>query len=108
MQKDSNATGVWVFRRQNKREKYAPRNVRTKSKDGNLSQMVWGCYVDDKHGPIVFPSDSVNQDVYIELLRTHFEPYVEALTVDGQIYLDFQQDNARTHDSKSTRKYIKA
>ena len=108
MQKDSNATGVWVFRRQNKREKYAPRNVRTKSKDGNLSQMVWGCFVGDKLGPIVFPSDSVNQDVYIELLRTHFEPFVEALAVDGQINLEFQQDNARPHVSKRTRKFLEA
>ena len=40
VQKDSNATGYWVFRRQNKQEKYDPRNVRAKARDGNLSQMI--------------------------------------------------------------------
>ena len=68
--------------------------------------MVWGCFVSDKLGPIVFPSDSVNQDVYIELLCTHFETFIEALTVDGQINLEFQQDNAHPHVSKRTRKFL--
>ena len=84
MQKDSNATRVWTFRHQNKREKYAPQNIRPKAKYGNLSQLVWGCFVGDKLGPIVFPSGSVKQDVYIELLHMHLEPFIEALaTVRG-------------------------
>src|SRR5579859_6386672 len=73
IQKDSNAMGVWVFRHQNKREKYAPWNVRTKARDGSLSQMIWACFVGDKLGPIVFISGSVNQDVYWEMLRTEFD-----------------------------------
>ena len=63
VQKDSNTMGYWVFRRQNKREKYAPQNVRMKSKNGNISQMIWACFVGNALGPIVFISDSINQDI---------------------------------------------
>jgi len=108
IQKDSNATGYWVFRRQNKREKYAPRNVRAKARDGNLSQMIWACFVGDKLGPIVFISGSVNQDVYMEMLRTEFDPYLEALTTDAQTTYEFQQDNARPHTAKRTAQFLQA
>jgi transposase len=108
VQKDSNATGDWVFRRQNKREKYAPHNVRMKARDGHLSQMIWACFVGDKLGPIVFLSGSVNQDVYMELLCTDFEPFLEALAVDGVTNLEFEQDNAHPHVAKRTRKFLEA
>jgi transposase len=108
IQKDSNATGVWVFRCQNKREKYTPQNVRMKARDGNLSQMIWGCFVGNKLGPIVFISGSVNQDVYMEMLRTEFDPFLEALAADTQMTYKFQQDNARPHVSKRTRKFLEA
>src|SRR5579859_7057917 len=100
VQKDSNAMRYWVFRRQNKREKYAPQNVRMKSKNGNLSQMIWACFVGNMLGPIVFISDSINKDVYTELLRPEFDPFLNALAQDGQTNLEFQQDNARPHTAK--------
>jgi hypothetical protein len=108
IQKDSNATGVWVFRRQNKKEKYAARNVRTKARAGNLSQMIWGCFVGNRLGPIVFISESVNQDVYMQILRMEFDPFLEALATDTQTTYEFQQDNARPHISKRTRKFLEA
>jgi transposase len=106
IQKDSNATGVWVFRRKNKREKYAPGNVRTKTKYGNLVQMIWACFVGNKLGPIVFISGSVNQDVYMEMLRTEFDPYLEALATDTRTTYEFQQDNARPHTARRTVKFL--
>ena len=108
VQKDSNATGYWVFRHQSKREKHAPQNVRMKSKDGNLSQMIWACFVGNKLGPIVFISGSINQDVYMELLRTEFDPFLNALAADGQTNLEFQQDNARPHSAKRTLEFLEA
>jgi hypothetical protein len=96
VQKDSsNAMGYCVFERQNKREKYAPQNVRMKSKYGNLSQMIWACFVGNTLGPIVFISGSINRDVYMELLQTEFDPFVNALAADGQTNLEFQQDQPR-------------
>src|SRR5579859_1573388 len=106
VQKDSNGTGYWVFRHQNKREKYAPQNVRMKTKNGNLSQLIWACFVGNTLGPIVFISDSINQDVYLELLRTEFDPFLNALAEDGQTNLEFQQDNACPHTAKRTLKFL--
>src|SRR5579859_4762101 len=108
IQKDSIATGVWGFRRQNKKEKYAAWNVRMKARAGNLSQMIWGCFVADKLGPIVFISESVNQDVYMQMLRTEFNLFLEALATDTQTTYKFQQDNAHPHISKRTPKFLEA
>jgi hypothetical protein len=49
----------------------------------------------------------VNQYVYIELLRTNFEPFVEALAASEET-LEFQQDNARPHTAMKTRKFLEA
>ena len=70
--------------------------------------MVWACFVGDKLGPIVFISGSVNQDVYMEMLRTEFDPFLEALAADTQTTYEFEQDNALPHVSKRTRKFLEA
>lgn len=108
VQKDSNATGYWVFRRQNKREKYASQNVRMKSKSGNLSQMIWACFVGNTLGPIVFISDSINQDAYMGLLQAEVDPFLNALAADGHTNLEFQQDNTRPHTAKRTHEFLQA
>lgn len=97
VQKDSNATGVWVFRRQNKQEKYNPRNVRVKARDGYLSQMVWACFTSNKLGPIVFLLGSVNQNSYIQLLEQQFDPFLTALKADGHVNLTFQHKTMLDH-----------
>ena len=71
MQKDSACQQVWVFRHQIKEEKYAPKNIRGKSKEGDLSQMIWGCFVGNKLGPIVSVDGSVKSNVYITILRNN-------------------------------------
>ena len=40
IQKDSVYQQVWVFRHQNKEEKYVPKNIRGKSKEGDIYQMI--------------------------------------------------------------------
>jgi len=79
---------------------YAPKNVRGKSKEGDISQMVWGCFVGNKLGPIVAIDGSVNGDTYTTLLRDHFLPYLDALANDDITGVTFQQDNARSHVCK--------
>jgi len=59
--------------------------------------MIWACFAGDRLGPIVFISGSVNQDVYMEMLRTEFDPYFKALATDTQTTYTFQQDNVRPH-----------
>ena len=79
-----------------------------KARDGHLSQMIWACFVGNKLGPIVFLLGSVNQDVYMELLYTDFELFLEALAVNGVTNLEFEQDNARPHIAKRTCIFLEA
>ena len=64
--------------------------------------MIWGCFVGNKLGPIAFINDTVNSDVYIDILRNNLLPYLDALTSDDIYGITFQQDNTRPHVSKKT------
>ena len=54
IKKDSNARTAWIWRHQGKAEKYLPKNVVGKNRDGNILQMVWGGFMGNKLGPLVF------------------------------------------------------
>ena len=68
IQKDSACQQVWVFRHQTKEEKYIPKNVQGKSKEGDIYQMVWECFVGNKLGPIVSIDSSIIGDKYVSLI----------------------------------------
>ena len=106
MQKDSNPCQLHIFRRQNKKEKYAIKNIQPKSRGGNISQMIWGCLVGNKLGPITFVSGMVNKDVYIDILKDTFLPFIDALAADGLTNIVFQQDNATSHTAKRTKEFL--
>ena len=38
--------------------------------------MIWGCFVGNKLGPIAFINDTVNSDVYIDILRNNLLRYL--------------------------------
>ena len=107
IQKDSARQQVWVFRHQTKEEKYAPKNVRGKSKEGDIYQMVWGCFVGNKLGPIVSIDGSITGDKYVSLLEENLLPYLDALAADGITGITFQQDNARPHVCKKAQAFFK-
>jgi len=79
----SNPDSVWVSRHQTKKEKYAIQNIQVKSRDGGICQMIWGCFLSDKLGPIAFINGSVNQDVYRDFLNDLLLPNIDALRADG-------------------------
>jgi transposase len=106
IKKDSDTRTVWIWRHQNKREKYLPKNVRGKKRDGGISQMVWGCFSGKKLGPIVFVDTSINQDVYMGVLEQHLLEYIEALKSEDLSELVFQQDNASPHTAKRTQEWL--
>jgi len=108
VQKDSDPRQLQVFRRQNKEEKYAIKNIQPKSRGGDISQMIWGCFVGDKLGPIAFVSGTVNTDVYINILTDTFLPFIDALAADGLMNVVFQQDNASSHTAKRTKEFLEA
>jgi hypothetical protein len=62
----------------------------------------------DKVGPIVFFPGTVNQDVYIEVLRQYLDPFIEALAADGITNIEFEQDNAPPHTGNRAREFLDA
>lgn len=54
VRKESNPSTVWSFRRQDKGEKYDPKNVVKKVKQERVFQMIWACFAGSKLGPIGF------------------------------------------------------
>jgi transposase len=108
VQRDSDGAVMWVFRHQNKQEKYDPKNVRGKSKGGYISQMIWGCFAGNKLGPIVFVDGKINSDVYMGILQENLLPFIDALVADGPASPIFQQDNASSHVSNRTQNWFKA
>jgi len=91
-----------IFRRQTKTEKYALQNVQGKKKGVGLSQMVWGCFIDDKLGPLVFIDQTVDKDTYIQILAQNLLPFIDLLRENGTVHIIFQQDNAFPHHAKAT------
>ena len=106
VQRDSNPRKVWVFRRQNDSEKYAPKNIRGKAKGGGVSQMIWSCFMGNKLGPITFIDGSVNIQVYINVPVDSLLPFIDALNADSITDIVFQQDNASCHTSKKTTQFL--
>jgi len=106
VKKDSDPREIWVFRRQCKGEKYAPKNVRPRTKNGGVLQMIWGCFVGNKLGPIALIDGTVNTAVYIDVLGNKFLSFIDALHADGIMNIVYQQDNASPHVSKITRQWL--
>jgi transposase len=106
IQKDSDPRTVWVWRHQNKAEKYMPKNVLGKKRDGQLSQMIWGCFLGNRLGPIVFVDGSIKKEQYVAILEQNLLQFIDALTSDGLRDIVFQQDNARPHTANLTREWL--
>src|SRR5947199_9340109 len=95
--RDSNSHKLWIFRRQNKGEKYALENIQSKSKGGNVSQLIWECFVSENLHPIAFIYRMVKTQVYIDMLANVFLPFIDVLNIDDITDIVIQQDNAHPH-----------
>ena len=84
-----------------------PKNVVGKKRDGQLSQMIWGCFMGNKLGLIVFVDGSIKKEQYIAILDQYLLEFIDALKVDGLRDITFQQDNARPHTAYLTRDWLK-
>ena len=51
VQKNSDPHQLWVFHHQGKCEKYLPKNVQGRTRNGGMSQLIWGCFTGTKLGP---------------------------------------------------------
>jgi transposase len=97
-----------IFRHQTKEEKYAPQNIQGEKKGAGLSQMVWGCFIGDKLGPLVFIDGTVDGNTYIQLLEQNLVPFINLLRENGIDNVIFQQDNASPHRAKATMSWLNA
>jgi hypothetical protein len=70
--------------------------------------MIWGCFVDNKLGPIVSIDGSITGDKYVSILHENLLPYLDALAADGITGIIFQQDNAQSHICKKAQAFFKA
>ena len=78
------------------------RIFKEKKKGMGLSQMVWGCFIGDKLGLLVFIDGTVNKNTYIQLLEQNLVLFIELLHKNGVSNIYFQQDNASPHHAKGT------
>src|SRR5436305_14685721 len=46
--------------------------------------MVWGCFVNNKLGPLVLVEGTLNSEKYIELLDAHLIPFISNLGIEKQ------------------------
>jgi len=69
--------------------------------------MVWGCFIGDKLGPLVFIDGTVNGSTYIQLLEQNLVPFIDLLRENGIDNVIFQQDNASPHRAKATMSWLK-
>jgi transposase len=102
--KDPNA--VWVFRRRGEQTKFHPGNVNGVLKGGGVSLMLWSCFISNVKGPLVPIEGRATADTYIELLETHFIPFMNTLKEHGITDAIFQQDNAPIHKAHCTMDYL--
>ena len=67
--------------------------------------MIWGCFVGDRLGPLVFCEGNVNSDGYIKILNENLKDFKESLEDEWEVPLILQEDNAAIHTSKTSKKW---
>ena len=82
VERDSDPSVAWVFRRQTKIEKYAPKNIRPKRRQDGISVMIWGCFIGNKLGPIAFINGTVKKEVYVGMLEEYFLLFLDTIYID--------------------------
>ena len=70
--------------------------------------MVWGCFIGDKLGPLVFIDRTVDKNTYIQMLEQNLLLFVDLLHKIGINKVIFQQDNASSHHAQATMNWLQA
>ena len=81
------------------------KNIQGKTRDGSLWQIIWGCFLGNKLGPIAFIDGMMNKDVYINILRDQLVSFFDVLEADGRTNITFQQNNAQSTPLIKQEKY---
>jgi len=95
----NNDSRNWIWRK--KDERYKSDCLKPTVKN-SVGIMVWGCFCNNKLGPLVLVEGNLNSDRYIELLKEYLLPYLNNLNIENPI---FQDDNAPCHASNKTKQW---
>ena len=95
----NNDSQNWVWRK--KDEKYRVDCLKPTVK-GSIGIMVWGCFCNNRLGPLVLVEGTLNSERYIELLQEYLLPFLNDLGIEDHI---FQDDNAPCHASARTKSW---
>jgi len=111
----NNDSRNWVWRKANERYKADCLKPTVKN---SIGVMVWGCFCNNKLGPLVLVEGTLNSDKYIELLKEHLLPFLndlnglneeEGLLIPRFFFQEenytFQDDNAPCHASIKTKSW---
>lgn len=82
-----------------------PRNLQVQG--GGVKVMFWGCFSAHGYGPLVpLPAGSITADTYVDLLRHHLLPYINALEAEIEAPVIFMQDNAAIHKARKVLDFL--
>lgn len=77
----NNDSRNWVWRK--KDERYDVDCLKPTVKH-SIGVMVWGCFINNRLGPLVLVEGTLNADRYIELLEEHLLPFYRDLGIEKQ------------------------
>jgi hypothetical protein len=77
----NNDTRNWVWRK--KDERYNINCLKLTVKH-SIGIMVWGCFCNNKLGPLVLVEGTLNSEKYSELLKAHLIPFISNLGIEKQ------------------------
>jgi transposase len=95
----NNDSRNWVWRKKDEQYKIDCLKLTVKH---SIGVMVWGCFCNNKLGPLVLVEGTLNTDSYIELLKEYLLPFLSDLGTEDYI---FQDDNAPCHASHKTKSW---
>jgi transposase len=98
-----NDGGVRVIRK--KGERLLDQHVLPTWKFGKGSVMVWGCFWAGGLGPLVTLKGKIDQEKYIDCLKTNFLPWLEKIKTEYGHNFIFQEDGASCHTGAKSRKW---
>ena len=101
-----------------KGQAYLRRHCDGTMKSGRVSIMVWGCFSNERPGPlIVCDIGEVNADVYLEILSEGVIEFInelltleegsDTITVATDDAFLFMHDNAPCHTAKKVQQFLK-
>lgn len=95
--------GTRRYVRRPKNKEYDPKYVLKTVKHGGAKINVWGCFSYYGTGPIFWIKETMNAQIYVNILETVMLPFAEE---NMPLKWVFQQDNDPKHTSKLAKKWF--